>query len=56
MIKISICFIVNEVRQAGTSSHSAGERQKDSQPNRRERIKEWYEEKESREEHEETEQ
>ena len=37
MIKISICFIVEEVRPAGTRSHSAErererERQKDRQP------------------------
>lgn len=34
MIKISICFIVEEVRPAGTRSHSAPERerQKDRQP------------------------
>ena len=29
MIKISICFIVEEVRPAGTRSHSAPERERD---------------------------
>lgn len=39
MIKISICFIVNEVRQAGTRSHSAKqgrERGKEREPKERE--------------------
>ena len=40
MIKISICFIVKEVRRAGSRSHSAKQRQKtDSQKKRDAREK-----------------
>lgn len=34
MIKISICFIVEEVRPAGTRSHSAPERERERQKDR----------------------